>query len=77
MQANLRSGKSRSRGQNRKPSSVQRIKDVIGRAAGVGVVRADPQRRAVVHQPIEHVWRFVARRRHDARAVRAVLVRDV
>jgi len=52
-------------------------KDVIGRAAGVGVMRADPQRRAVVHQPIEHVWRFVAGRRHNARAVRAVLIRDV
>ena len=34
-------------------------KDMIGRTAGIGVVRADPQRRAVVHQPIEHVWRFV------------------
>ena len=50
---------------------------VVRGAAGVGVMRADPQRGAVVHQPIQHVRRFVAGRRHDAHAVGAVLVGDV
>ena len=38
---------------------------------------ADAQRRAVVHQPVEHVGRLVAGRRHDPRAVRPVLVGNV
>lgn len=45
--------------------------------AGVGIVRANLQCRAVVHQAVEHVGSFVAGRRHHADAVGSVLVRDV
>ena len=46
-------------------------------AARVCVVRPDPQGGPVVHQPVQHVGRLVAGSRHDAHAVRAVLVGDV
>ena len=43
---------------------------VIRCTAGVGVVGTDPQRYAMMHQPVEHVGRFVTGRRHDARCRR-------
>ena len=66
MQASFRSGKSRSRGQNRKPEHGAENEHMVRGAARVGVVRADLQLRAVMHQPVEHIWRLVAGRRHDA-----------
>jgi hypothetical protein len=50
---------------------------MVRRATGVGIVRADPQRRPVMYQPVEHVRRFVAGRRHDAGTVGTMLVRDM
>ena len=43
-------------------------------AAGVGVMRPDPQSGAMMHQPVQHIGRLVAGRRHDAHAVGPVLV---
>jgi hypothetical protein len=37
-------------------------------------MRADPQPSPVVHEAVEHVWRFVAGRRHDAHVVGTMLV---
>ena len=50
---------------------------MIRGAAGIDVMRADLQHRAMVQQAVEHVRRFVAGRRHDAHAVGAVLIGDM
>jgi hypothetical protein len=51
--------------------------NVVKGAAGVGEMRVDLQRRAVVQQSIKHIRGLVAGGRHDARAVGPMLVGDV
>ena len=77
MQASLRSGKSRSRGQKRKPEHGAEDEHVIRGAAGIHVVGVDLQLCTVVHQTIEHIGRLVVGRRHHLDVVGAVLIRDM
>jgi hypothetical protein len=47
---------------------------MVGRATGIGVMFGYLKRRAVVQQAIEHVWRFMRRRRNDGRMIGAMLI---
>ena len=70
-------------GQVRQPRAEAETKesaqdeDVVGSAAGVRVMRVDPQSRAVVQQAIEDIGRFVMGRRHHLDAVGAVLIGEM